>query len=127
MRGAHARDPSRTSVENSQAGVSPEPIHRKTGTEAGSLTGRGSSERQLRPPPAHPTVIQDADRMLHLNRLRTRIEEGRYAVDPTAVADAVLRRLAARRREQSSRDFCGAVSPPDARSPRAFGGGLPAG
>jgi len=65
--------------------------------------------------------------MLHLNRLRTRIEEGRYAVDPTVVADAVLRRLATLRRDASAAALCGPVSPPDARIPRACGGGLPAG
>ncbi len=65
--------------------------------------------------------------MLHLRRLRTRIDEGRYAVDPTAVADAVLRRLATLRREQPSRELYSPLSPPDARIQRACGGGLPAG
>jgi len=65
--------------------------------------------------------------MLHLNRLRTRIEEGCYAIDPTVVADAVLQRLATMRREQRPAYPCAPVSPPDARIPRAFGGGLRAG
>ncbi len=65
--------------------------------------------------------------MLHLKRLRTRIEEGRYAVDPTVVADAVLRRLATLRRDQPSIGLYDPISPPDARIPRACGGGLSAG
>jgi len=65
--------------------------------------------------------------MLHLKSLRTRIDEGRYAVDPLVVADALLRRLAALRREQPSLELYAPVSPPDARIPRALGGGLQAG
>ena len=61
--------------------------------------------------------------MMQIARLRTCIDEDRYAVEPLAVADALLRRLA---RLRSARPTQDAVSPRDAQSPRGPAESLPA-
>ena len=54
-------------------------------------------------------------RALHISQLKERIERSEYTVDAGAVAEALLRRPAARR------TILAPVSRPGARSPRADG------
>jgi len=56
---------------------------------------------------------------MYINQLKERIERSAYTVDADAVAEALLRRPAARR------SILPAVSRPGARSQRANGSGPP--
>jgi anti-sigma-28 factor FlgM len=56
-------------------------------------------------------------RAMHINSLKARIERSAYTVDADAVAEALLRRPAARR------SILPGVTPPGARTPRANGSG----
>jgi anti-sigma28 factor (negative regulator of flagellin synthesis) len=45
--------------------------------------------------PKDPLVTSEANKEARMSALREQIERGEYAVDPKAVADAILRRMAA--------------------------------
>jgi hypothetical protein len=67
-----------------------------------------------------PTTTNDPSmRAMHISQLKERIERSDYTVDAGAVAEALLRRPAARR------TILAPVSRPGARSPRANGSGRP--
>jgi anti-sigma-28 factor FlgM len=72
---------------------------------------------QRRAPRGHaPIPMNDPSmRAMHINQLKERIERSAYTVDADAVAEALLRRPAARR------TILPAVSRPGARSQRANG------
>ena len=72
---------------------------------------------QRRAPRGHaPTSMNDPSmRAMHINSLKERIERSAYTVDADAVAEALLRRPAARR------TILPPVSRPGARSQRANG------
>jgi hypothetical protein len=74
---------------------------------------------QRRAPRGHaPTPMNDPSmRAMHINQLKERIERSAYTVDADAVAEAMLRRPAARR------SILPAVSRSDARTRRANGSG----
>jgi hypothetical protein len=74
---------------------------------------------QRRAPRGHaPTPMNDPSmRAMHINQLKERIERSAYTVDADAVAEALLRRPAARR------SILPAVSRPGARTRRANGSG----
>jgi hypothetical protein len=60
-------------------------------------------------------------RAMHISQLKDRVARSAYTVDADAVAEALLRRPAARRSILPA----GAVSRPGARSPRANGSARP--
>jgi Anti-sigma-28 factor, FlgM len=63
-----------------------------------------------------PTPMNDPSmRAMHINSLKERIERSAYTVDADAVAEALLRRPAARRQ------ILPGVTRPGARTPRANG------
>ena len=65
-----------------------------------------------------PTPMNDPSmRAMHINQLKERIERSAYTVDADAVAEALLRRPAARR------SILPAVTRPGARIQRANGAG----
>ena len=69
-------------------------------------------------PGTAPTTMNDpSTRAMHISQLKERIERSEYTVDAGAVAEALLRRPAARR------TILAPVSRPGARSPRANGSG----
>ena len=74
---------------------------------------------QRRAPRGHaPIPMNDPSmRAMHINQLKERIERSAYTVDPDAVAEALLRRPAARR------SILPAVSRPGARNRSANGSG----
>jgi len=74
---------------------------------------------QRRAPWGHaPITTNDPSmRAMHIAQLKERIERSAYTVDTSAVAEALLRRPAARR------SILDPVSRPGARSPRANGSG----
>jgi hypothetical protein len=74
---------------------------------------------QRRAPRGHaPTPMTDPSmRAMHINQLKERIERSAYTVDADAVAEAMLRRPAARR------SILPGVSRSDARTRRANGSG----
>jgi hypothetical protein len=74
---------------------------------------------QRRAPRGHaPTPMNDPSmRAMHINQLKERIERSAYTVDADAVAEALLRRPAARR------TILPAVTRPGARTQRANGAG----
>jgi len=76
---------------------------------------------QRRAPRGHaPIPMNDPSmRAMYINQLKERIERSAYTVDADAVAEALLRRPAARR------SILPAVSRPGARSQRANGSGPP--
>jgi hypothetical protein len=78
------------------------------------------SHPQRRAPWGHAPIPMTDDpsmRAMHINQLKERIERSAYTVDADAVAEALLRRPAARR------TILPAVSRPGARTPRANGSG----
>jgi hypothetical protein len=78
------------------------------------------SHPQRRAPRGHAPIPMTDDpsvRAMHINQLKERIERSAYTVDADAVAEALLRRPAARR------TILPAVSPAGARSRRANGSG----
>jgi hypothetical protein len=73
---------------------------------------------QRRAPRGHAPIPMTDDpsmRAMHINQLKERIERSTYTVDAGAVAEALLRRPAARRK------ILAPVSRPDARSRSASG------
>ena len=76
-----------------------------------------SQRRAPRGQAPNPMTDDPSMRAMHINQLKERIERSDYTVDADAVAEALLRRPAARR------SILPAVSRPGARSRSANGSG----
>jgi len=102
--------------------------HRTNGQTAGHMAQENSATDPMNDPTddavwarAQSPMTDPSERAMYITQLKDRVARSAYTVDASAVAEALLRQPAARRRILPG----SAVSRPGARSPQVNGFGRP--